>query len=92
MIIYRNESYLLEDMIKKRFKKEYKNLEISITLDILNDLLKGINIRLINKTLNDSRSFYIWNKDYSTFGEYIDDIFKMISINLEKMVYYYYTA
>ena len=37
-MIYKNESYILSDYIKRELKKKYKDRNIVITLDIENEL------------------------------------------------------
>lgn len=90
LIIYQNEADLLKDEIKKRFYKKYNNLQISITMDVLNDLLKGMNIRIVDPLLNDARSFYAWTRDIKSTGEYISDIFLKINEKLLEMINNHY--
>ena len=74
LIIYQNEAYLLEDRIKKDFKKEYKNLIITTSLHIENSLLIGINISIYDSELKRREERYIENKIFTRIVEYINYI------------------
>lgn len=92
MNIYSNETYIIIDNIKSRFKKKYKNVNLYITPDIFNDLLKGLYITIVDYKLPDNKSFYIRANDYNNTGEFVEDIFNMISDKLFEIVHNYYTA
>ena len=82
MFIYRNEAYLLEDNIKKEFKSIYQHLNLTTTLNIYNDLLSSINIRIYSPYLDDSRSFKVDVKDFNNYETLYQNIFKLINDNL----------
>lgn len=77
LIIYRNESYILSDYIKRELKKKYKDRNIIITLDIENELLKGFNISIIDRPFKYSNYFKI--SSYNNTSELINSIFKVFS-------------
>ena len=77
MIIYRNESYILSDYIKRELKKKYKDRDIIITLDIENDLLKGFNISISDKPFKYSNYFKI--SSYNNTSDLINSVFKVFS-------------
>ena len=76
-IIYRNESYILSDYIKRELKKKYKDRNIVITLDVENELLKGFNISISDKLFKYSNYFKI--SSYNNTYELINSIFKVFS-------------
>ena len=77
LIIYRNESYILSDYIKRELKKKYKDRNIVITLDVENELLKGFNISISDKLFKYSNYFKI--SSYNNTYELINSIFKVFS-------------
>ena len=77
LIIYRNESYILSDYIKREFKKKYKDHDIVITLDIENELLKGFNISVLYRPFKYSNYFKI--SSYNNTSELINSVFKVFS-------------
>ena len=77
LIIYRNESYILSDYIKRELKKKYKDLNIVITLDVENELLKGFNISISDKLFKYSNYFKI--SSYNNTSELINSVFKVFS-------------
>ena len=77
LIIYRNESYILSDYIKREFKKKYKDRNITITLDIENELLRGINISVSDKPFIKSNYFKI--SSYNNTAQLVNSIFKVFS-------------
>ena len=92
LIIYKNEAYLLLEYIKNNFKKQYKHLDISLTIVETNDLLEGIYIIIKENTLNLQRSKYVDVKGFLKIEDYRDYI--MISINdlFIDMINKYYTT
>lgn len=77
LVIYRNESYILSDYIKRELKKKYKDRNIVITLDVENELLKGFNISISDKPFKYSNYFKI--SSYNNTAELINGIFKVFS-------------
>ena len=90
--IYKNEAYLLLEYIKNNFKKQYKHLDISLTIAETNDLLEGINIIIKENILNLQRSKFINVKGFFKIEDYRDYI--MITINdlFCEMINNYYTT
>ena len=76
--IFKNESYLIEDTIKESFYKKYKNVEIVITCNEFNELLQGIDLKIIDKFTNTSRTAYISCYDYNTITEFYNNIMDKI--------------
>ena len=91
MTIYKNEAYLLLEYIKNNFKKQYKHLDINLTIAETNDLLEGINITIKENTLNLQRSKFINVKGFFSIDDFKDYI--MITINdlFREMINTYYT-
>ena len=92
MYIYRNEAYLLEDNIKKEFKSIYQHLNLTITLNIYNDILISIRIRIYSIYLDDSRTFEVYIKDFNNYETLYQNIFKLINDNLLSICKSHFTA
>ena len=71
--IFKNESYLIGDRIKESFYKKYKNVELSIMYNEFNELLQGIDLKIIDNFTNTSRTAYISCYDYNTTKEFYDN-------------------
>lgn len=71
--IFKNESYLIGDKIKESFYKKYKNVELSIMYNEFNELLQGIDLKIIDTFTNTSRTAYISCYDYNTTAEFYND-------------------
>ena len=76
--IFKNESYLIGDRIKESFYKKYRNVELSIIYNDFNELLQGIDLKVVDRFTKISRTCYISVYDYNTVSELYNNSLKKI--------------
>lgn len=91
LIIYQNEAYLLGDEIKKRFRQKYKHFNVRVYYHIENEILKGIDIEIIEPLLHLRRSRMISVNGFFKVSDFIEYIIITASDLVEEILKSYYT-
>lgn len=88
--IYRNEVFLLEEKIKKAFNEKYNNLEITVTYNIFNELLQGLDFKIYDLLGKTSRTLYVSTYDYTSVGDFYQNSLIKIDGTIKNLIRKHY--
>lgn len=90
--IYKNESFLIEDKVKKYFKKTYRHVDLSISYEEINDLITGYYITIKEDRIMMTARRYTSTENIESYKELIDKIMENINDAVSCLLKRYYTA
>jgi len=92
MVVYKNESFLIEDKVREYFKECYKHLDLSIMYEETNDLITGYYITIKEDRLMMTARRYTSTENIESYKELIDKIMENINDAVSCLLKRYYTA